>query len=76
MSFADQLKAERQRLGISQTQAAELLEVSFEAVSKWERGLSVPPKIAQEGALARLKKRPMDLKGIYLEGVTVRKAQK
>lgn len=54
MSFAEAIRKERKRLGLNQSEAAALLEVSFEAVSKWERGLSEPPKITQEGALARL----------------------
>lgn len=58
MTFADKLKAERKRLGLTQAEAAALLEVSFEAVSKWERGIPPegPARITQEGALARLAK--------------------
>jgi DNA-binding transcriptional regulator YiaG len=52
--FAKSLRRERARLGWSQPQLAVFLEVSHEAVSKWERGLSTPSKIAQEGALSRL----------------------
>jgi DNA-binding transcriptional regulator YiaG len=55
MSFAAQLKQQRQRLRLTQAEAAELLEVSFEVVSKWERALTEPAKITQEGALLRLK---------------------
>jgi len=54
MSFAEKLKAARERLGLTQAEAAALLDVSFEAVSKWERGLSTPAAITQEGALSRL----------------------
>lgn len=54
MSFAEKLKAARERLGLTQAGAARLLDVSFEAVSKWERALSTPAAITQEGALARL----------------------
>lgn len=54
MTFAKALKAERERLGINQTECSELLGVSFEALSKWERQLSTPSEITQEGALARL----------------------
>lgn len=56
MSFPEALKTERTRLGINQTECSKLLSVSFEAVSKWERGISTPCEIAQEGALARLSK--------------------
>ena len=56
MTFSESLKSERWRLGLNQSEAAALLEVSFEALSKWERGLSTPAEITQEGAMARLKK--------------------
>jgi transcriptional regulator with XRE-family HTH domain len=56
MAFAETLKTERKRLRLTQAEAAGLLDVSFEAFSKWERGLSEPPAIAQEGALARMAK--------------------
>lgn len=55
MTFSEQLKSERQRLGLSQAELARVLGVSFEAVSKWERVISTPAEIAQEGALARLR---------------------
>lgn len=55
MTFAEKLRSERQRLGLSQVELAGVLGVSFEAVSKWERGLTTPAQIAQEGALARLR---------------------
>jgi transcriptional regulator with XRE-family HTH domain len=54
-TFAKRLRKERERVGMTQIQLKELLGVSFEAVSKWERGISVPSEIAQEGALARLR---------------------
>lgn len=56
MSFADQLKSERSRLGLSQAELAALLDVSKSAVEKWEYGTKTPISIAQEGALARLQK--------------------
>jgi transcriptional regulator with XRE-family HTH domain len=56
MSFAEQLKSERTRLGLSQAQLAALLGVSKSAVEKWEYGTKTPIPIAQEGALARLRK--------------------
>ena len=61
MSFADQLKQERERLGITQPQAAALLCVSKSVLAKWETVDRTPMAITQEGALARLgstKKRP------------------
>ena len=61
MSFADQLKKERERLGVTQAQAASLLSVSKSVLAKWEIDDRTPLAITQEGALARLrttKKRP------------------
>lgn len=55
MDFSEKLKAERERLGLTQAEAAAALDVSFEAVSKWERSLSTPSVITQEGAIARLR---------------------
>ena len=45
MRFADQLKQERERLGITQAQAASLLNVSKSVIEKWEAGTnqSRPP---------------------------------
>lgn len=54
MSFAEQLKNQRQRLGLTQSEAAELLEVSASWVDKAEREIRTPIKITQEGALSRL----------------------
>lgn len=55
MSFADQLKQERERLGITQAQAASLLSVSKSILAKWEIDDRTPLAITQEGALARLR---------------------
>lgn len=53
--FAMRLKYERERIKITQSEAVALLgDISFEAYSKWERGLSTPAEITQEGALMRL----------------------
>lgn len=57
LSFGERLRRAREALGMNQRDLAELLGVSFEAVSKWERGVSTPAGITQEGALARLKER-------------------
>lgn len=56
MTFAEQLKSQRQRLGLTQSEAAELLEVSASWVDKAEREQREPLKITQEGALARLRR--------------------
>jgi DNA-binding transcriptional regulator YiaG len=55
MEFPEQLKSERKRLGLTRPQAAKLLDVSVSIIEKWETGSRTPAKIAQEGALQRLK---------------------
>ena len=40
MSFAENLKQIRQERNLSQEDLAELLDVSRQAVSKWEQGVS------------------------------------
>ncbi|WP_343207888.1 helix-turn-helix transcriptional regulator [Anaerolentibacter hominis] len=42
MSFADNLKQIRRDKGLSQEDLAELLDVSRQAVSKWEQGIGYP----------------------------------
>ena len=41
MAFAENLKQIRKEKGISQEELAEQLEVSRQAVSKWEQGVSL-----------------------------------
>lgn len=55
MKFADQLKSERKRLGITQAQAASLLGISKSAVSKWEIVDRTPMPLTQEASLLRLR---------------------
>lgn len=55
MTFAEQLKAEQDRLGATQAEIATLLEVSPRAVWKWLHG-DEPLAVTAEGVLARLKK--------------------
>lgn len=56
MSFAEKLKAERLRLGLTQPQAAEVLWLSNRVYWDYENAKSLPEEITQEGALARLAK--------------------
>ena len=56
MSFSAQLKAERERLGLTQAQAASLLSTKPRTYWEWENAKTTPPEIAQEGALVRLSK--------------------
>ena len=48
-SFAEFIKEERSRLGLTQGELAEKLYISTAAVSKWERGKCLPDvgKLAQ-----------------------------
>lgn len=52
--FRHLLKDERNRLGITQMQAAVILAMSQRTFEDWEAGYSTPSILAQEGALARL----------------------
>lgn len=56
MTFAQRLKNERTRTGLTQEQTAHVLDQSKSIVEKWERGERTPTMITQEGALARLAK--------------------
>lgn len=56
MAFADKLKSERERLGLTQAEAAALLQVSPRAVWKWEHDDEPELAVTREGILARLKK--------------------
>ena len=56
MTFPEKLLSERQRLSLTQAEAAALLEISKSALEKWEAGIKTPKLLMQEGALARLAK--------------------
>jgi len=54
MTFAEQLQAERKRLGMTRLQMAELLSVSPRLIAYWEDGEVTPHVLAQEGTMARI----------------------
>lgn len=54
MIFAEQLKKERERLGLTQAQAASLLDVPARTHWDWEKGKTTPHAVTQEGALQRI----------------------
>lgn len=54
MNFAETLKSERQRLGLTQAEAAAVLDVKPRTIWKWENN-ELPLHLTQEGALARLR---------------------
>jgi transcriptional regulator with XRE-family HTH domain len=54
-TFAATLRLHRDRLGLSQTELAELLGMTMTVISDWETGRTTPPAITQEGAIARLR---------------------
>lgn len=56
-TFSEILREKRTALSLSQTQCAELLDIPFRTYCDWERGVTSPPVIAQEGALKRLEDR-------------------
>ena len=57
MSFADQLRDERKRLGLTQAVADAVLDTCKGQVAAWESGRNTPHVLTQEGALARLRNR-------------------
>ena len=54
MTFAQQLRAEQSRLGMTQPDLAAALEVSERTISHWLTGSREPLAVAVEGVLARL----------------------
>lgn len=54
-TFAASLKMQRERLGLTQAEAATLCEVSPRVWWKWENAQGDTLPVTQEGVLARLK---------------------
>lgn len=54
MTFAEKLKAERIRLGLTRDETDKLLETCRGQVNAWERARNVPHVLTQEAALRRL----------------------
>jgi transcriptional regulator with XRE-family HTH domain len=54
MTFGEQIKSERKRLGLTQAGAAKKLGYSKASVEKWERGLVTPKPLTQVGILTLL----------------------
>ena len=62
--IADLVRATRQRLGLTQTQLAQLLGVSYQSVNRWENRQSTPLPMAlklMEGMLRQMGDRGKDL---------------
>ena len=57
MNFADQIRDERKRLGLTQAGADAVLDTCRGQVAAWESGRNTPHVLTQEGALARLRNR-------------------
>ncbi len=53
--FGLALEAARRARKFTQAQAAELLGVDTDTLSRWERGLTLPTELLREAALRRLK---------------------
>ena len=58
MTFAEQLKSERKRLGLTQAECETLLSCGTGQITAWERSRNTPHELTQEAAIARLKKLP------------------
>lgn len=56
MNFAKAIKAERERLGLTQAECAVILDVSERKLWAWERGRLEPSKTEQHGVLPILQK--------------------
>lgn len=56
MNFAEQIKSERKRLGLTQSEAALLLMLPFRTYWDWENAKTEPIAVTQEGVRARAKK--------------------
>jgi len=55
MNFAEQLRSEKDRLGLTLAGLAEKLDVASRTLEHWLSGDRVPLMVAQEGALRRLR---------------------
>lgn len=57
MTFAEQLKQEKARLGLSLATMAKTLEIGQRTLEHWIKGDRIPLPVTQEGTLARLQKK-------------------
>jgi DNA-binding transcriptional regulator YiaG len=53
--FADELRAERARLGLSQQALSEALGIPKRTIENWEGGVNSPPPWAEKLLLEKLK---------------------
>jgi transcriptional regulator with XRE-family HTH domain len=67
MAFPEQLKTQRERLGLTQAELASFLDVSPRAVWQWEKG-ALPHVLTQEGAITRLTKAKRRTQGTNSRG--------
>lgn len=56
MTFAGLLKKERDRLGLTQSECAAILDISERKLWAWENGKDSPSKAEQHGVLPILQK--------------------
>ena len=68
MTFPEQLKVQRERLGLTQAELASFLDASPRAVWQWEKG-TLPHVLTQEGAIARLSKAKRRTQGTNAESI-------
>ena len=55
MTFADQLKSERSRIGVNQAEAEALLGLGKGQITAWETERNIPHRWMQEGCLRELR---------------------
>ena len=63
------LKKIREYLNMSQTELAELLNISFATVNRWENGRAVPNKLAQSTLYELCKERKVPVYDMVLEKI-------
>ena len=61
MTFAEALKEARIRLGISQTELAREIHVSFTTINRYENGHHMPTPLAEEALISFFQKHDIDL---------------
>jgi len=64
--FGRKLREQRERLGLTQAEAAKILGLTSKTLSTWELGLDLkrqPHELTQEGAIARLSRLKSKPKG-------------
>lgn len=67
----DLLRARRAELGVTQAQAAEVVGVHKEEISRWERGEVRTPKVAQRAGIAKFLEMELGAVNALIDGSDV-----